>query len=176
MNKQDKDTFDKIDEYFSNLNVEDIAKKIDDGVKNISKEISSSIQESLKNMKLDNSSSQTNHKNESKPYFSNVLHDVPSRVSYVLESIQNADRSSKMSPSFREGYFIALDDIRPLIYEGCDLEIVSKRIKEQIREVRLHSTNYKKSYCDGYVSGCEYVIKAMNRSKQLMMKRIIQEL
>ena len=48
MSKQNKDIFDKIDEYFSTIDSEEIAKKITKGVDDLSKNISDSIEESFK--------------------------------------------------------------------------------------------------------------------------------
>ena len=48
MSKQNKDIFDRIDEYFSTIDSEEIAKKITKGVDDLSKNISDSIEGSFK--------------------------------------------------------------------------------------------------------------------------------
>ena len=56
-----------------------------------------------------------------------------------------------------------------------NLDDLEKRIKAQIKEIKLRSSHYKKAYVNGYINGCEYVQKAIHRSKRFMMDKILNE-
>lgn len=181
MEKQKKDGFDTIDDYFSNINADEIAKKITQGVDKLSQNISSTIEDSMKNSGYNNFSEffegEIRDKKGQKPHFSNLLKDFDSRIDYVKDALNNVDYEIKFRGYFKDGHEQALEDIHTLIdkYEN-DLDMLFKRIKQQIQEVKNHSSSYKKGYIDGYISGCEYVQKAIKTSKNMMMKRIINEL
>lgn len=181
MDKHKKDGFDTIDDYFSSINADEIAKKITKSVDKLSQNITSTIEDSMKNSGYNNFSEffagEIRDKKGQKPHFSNLLKDFDSRIDYVKEAMNNVDYEIKFRGYFKEGHEQALTDIRCLLdkYEN-NLDELFIRIKQQIQEVKNHTSNYKKGYIDGYISGCEYVQKAIQKSKAIMMKRIIHEI
>ena len=162
MNKN-KDIFDRIDEYLSSIDSEEIAKKITKGVDDLSKNISDSIEGSFKK--------------QPKPNFSKFLNEATSRLEYIKEEIRHNTKSEQLVGQSKLGYNQAIHDIQTnLIQYGNDLEVVYKRIQNQIKEVRLRNTQYNRNYINGYINGCEFVQKAIRRSKRVMMDKIINEL
>lgn len=163
MNKQNKDIFDRIDEYFSTIDSEEIAKKITKGVDDLSKNISDSIEGSFKK--------------QPKPNFSKFLNEATSRYEYVKEEIRNNSKSEQLIGQSKLGYIEAIKDIQSyLIQYSNDLDVLNKRIQNQIKEVRLRNTQYNRSYINGYINGCEFVQKTIRKSKRVMMDKIINEL
>ena len=162
-----KDLFDTIDDYFSQINGEEIAQKVSSSVDKLSKNISDTIEDSLKNNGYNNFSEfvegEFRDKKGSKPHFSKFLKEYSSRLEYVKEAISNVEYEIKYRGYFKEGHQEALHDL-------------GKRIKAQIKEIRLRSSHYKKAYVNGYINGCEYVQKAIRRSKRFMMDKILAEI
>lgn len=163
MSKQNKDIFDRIDEYFSTIDSEEIAKKITKGVDDLSKNISDSIEGSFKK--------------QPKPNFSKFLNEATSRYEYVKEEIRHNTKSEQYIGQSKLGYTEAIKDIQSyLIQYTNDLDVLYKRIQNQIKEVRLRNTQYNRNYINGYINGCEFVLKAIRRSKRVMMDKIMNEL
>lgn len=160
--KENKDIFDRIDEYLSEIDGEAIAKKITKGVDDLSKNISDSIGGSF---------------NKSKPNFSKYLNEATSRLEYVKEEIKHNIKSEQLVGQSKLGYNQAIHDIQMNLnqYEN-DLDSLYKRIQNQIKEVRLRNNQYHRAYINGYINGCEFVQKAIRRSKRVMMDKIINEL
>lgn len=181
MNKQNKDLFDMIDDYFSQINGEEIAQKVASGVDKLSKNISDTIEDSLKNNGYNNFSEfvdgEIKDQKGKKPHFSKFLKDYSSRLDYVKDAITNVDYEIKFRGYFKDGHEEALDNIQQLLGQYAhNLDALEKRIKTQVKDIKLHSSNYKKAYINGYIEGCEYAIKAIHRSKKYMMDKIISEL
>ncbi len=181
MSKQNKDLFDTIDEYFSQINAAEIAQKVTEGVDSLSEKISSSIEESLKNNGYNNLNEffegEIKDRKGKKPSYSKFLKDYSSRMDYVKEAMANVDYEIKFRGYFKDGHQQALKDIDELLDRYAnDLDALHGRIKEQIKEIRRHQSQYNSSYTSGYIEGCEYVQKAIQRSKQMMMKKILQEI
>lgn len=175
-----KDLFDTIDDYFSQINGEEIAQKVSSSVNNISKNISETIEDSLKNNGYNNFSEfvdgEFRDKKGSKPHFSKFLKEYSSRLEYVREAISSVEYEIKYRGYFKEGHQEALHDIQLLLDSYTNnLDDLEKRIKAQIKEIKLRSSHYKKAYVNGYINGCEYVQKAIHRSKRLMMDKILNE-
>lgn len=163
MNKQNKDIFDRIDEYFSTIDSEEIARKFTKGVDDLSKNISDSIEGSFKK--------------QPKPNFSKFLNEATSRYEYVKEEIRHNTKSEQYVGQSKLGYTEAIKDIQSyLIQYNNDLDVLYKRIQNQIKEVRLRNTQYNRAYINGYINGCEFVQKAIRRSKRVMMDKIMNEL
>ena len=98
-------------------------------------------------------------------------------MDYVKEAMANVDYEIKFRGYFKDGHQQALKDIDELLDRYAnDLDALHGRIKEQIKEIRRHQSQYNSSYTSGYIEGCEYVQKAILRSKQMMMKKILQEI
>lgn len=175
-----KDLFDTIDDYFSQINGEEIAQKVSSSVNNISKNISETIEDSLKNNGYNNFSEfvdgEFRYKKGSKPHFSKFLKEYSSRLEYVREAISSVEYEIKYRGYFKEGHQEALHDIQLLLDSYTNnLDDLEKRIKAQIKEIKLRSSHYKKAYVNGYINGCEYVQKAIHRSKRFMMDKILNE-
>ncbi|MGN1343624.1 MAG: hypothetical protein ACI4U3_03540 [Traorella sp.] len=178
MNKN-KDIFDTIDEYFFQINSDEISKKISNGVDNISKNISDSIEHSLKNNGYNNFSEfiqgEIQDKKGKQPEFTKYLKDYHSRKEYVLEAIQDVTYEIKYRGYYRDGHQQALQDLKPLVEKySYNLDELNQQIKKQVKEIKSHSTS-KKAYTNGYIDGCEYVQKAISNSQKMMMEKIIQE-
>lgn len=176
-----KDLFDTIDDYFSQINGEEIAQKVSSSVDKLSKNISDTIEDSLKNNGYNNFSEfvegEFRDKKGSKPHFSKFLKEYSSRLEYVKEAISNVEYEIKYRGYFKEGHQEALHDIQLLLDNYTDnLDDLGKRIRAQIKEIRLRSSHYKKAYVNGYINGCEYVQKAIRRSKRFMMDKILAEI
>lgn len=163
MSKQNKDIFEKIDQYFSEIDGKEIAEKITKGVDDLSKNISDSIESSFKK--------------QSKPNFSKFLNEATSRIEYVKDEIRNNSNSEIYFGQTKIGYNEAIHDIQISLNQyGNDLDNLYKRIQNQIKEIRIRNTQYNRNYINGYVNGCEFVLKAIRRSKRVMMDKIINEL
>lgn len=161
--KQNKDIFDMIDECFSQINSEEIAKKISKGVDDLSKNISDSLEKSFKN--------------QEKPNFSKFLNETSSRLEYVKEEIRNNSRSEQYIGQTKQGYNEAIRDIQMILVQSQnDLENLYKRIQNLMKEVKLRSSQYNRSYIKGYINGCEFVQRTIRKSKRVMMDKIINEL
>lgn len=169
MNKPNKDIFDRIDEVLSGIDGEEIARTITEKVDQFSQTISDSIEDSI------------NHKEYSrntKPKFSKYLDSATSRINYVLDIIQKQDISNTTyTPSYKEGYDEALRDIKNVLNDHAnDLDVLDRRIQAQVKEIKLRTSQYKKSYVNGYIQGCELIQKAIKRSKRYMMDKILSEM
>lgn len=181
MSKQNKDLFDTIDDYFSQINGEEIAQKVTSGVDKLSKNIADTIEDSLKNSGYNNFSEfidgEFRDQKGKKPAFSKFLKEYSSRLEYVRDAITNVDYEIKFRGYFKEGHEEALHDIQLLLNQySNNLDALELRIKAQIKEIKLRKSNYKQAYVNGYISGCEYVQKAIHRSKRFMMDKVLSEM
>ena len=179
MNKN-KDIFDTIDEYFSQINGEEISKKINEGVDNLSKNIADSIEQSLKNNGYNNFSEfvqgEIKDLKGKKPEFSKFLKDYSSRVDYVKEAIRHVDYEIKYRGYYQEGHQQAIKDIDPLVDKyAYNLDELNQQIRKQIKEIKARNSSTRKAYTNGYLGGCEYIQKAITKSKRIMMEKIINE-
>ena len=180
MNKNNKDIFDTIDEYFSQINHDEIAKKISEGVESITKNISVTIEDSLKSNGYNNWNEfvqgEIKDQKGKKPTPKKFFNEYTSRKEYVLEAIKSVDYEIKYRGYYKEGHLQALTDIYPLVEKYASiLDELRKQIIKQIKEIKSNS-NTKKAYYNGYIGGCEYVIKAIMKSQQVMMDQIIKEM
>lgn len=166
MNKQDKDIFDIFDEFISEFNGEELAKNISKGVEHLSENISDSIEESLNKRA----------KTTTNPKFSHYLSST-SRVEVVQEAIFNPEiYKNQFVGNYKVGYEESIKDIQNHFNQySNDLDLFYKHIKGQIKQIQDHASNYKKSYVNGYIHGCEYVLKAILSSKKMMMDKILNE-
>lgn len=162
MSEPKKDLFDTIDDYFSQINANEIADKINKSMDSFSKNISDTVHASI-------------NKQNKNPQFSRFLKDYSSRFDYVKDALTACDiPRGKGSPV---GYQQALDDIQNLADNyRHDLDACAKRVHQLIKEIKLHASQYKKSYVDGYIHGCEYALRIIKRSSGLMMEKIINEI
>ena len=180
MNKN-KDIFDTIDEYFSKINGDEITKKINKGVNNFSKTISETFEDSLKNNGYNNFNEfidgEIKDQKGKKPEFNKYLKKYSSRIEYVKEAIHQVDYGIKYRGYYQDGHIQALKDIEPLLDQySYNLDELATQIRKQSAEIKKRHSDYKKAYITGYIDGLEYVYKAINKSKQILMERILQEL
>lgn len=178
---QEKDIFDTIDDYFSNINGDEIAKKITKTVNDFSDNLASSIEDSMKNSGYDSFGEfvegEIKDNKGKKPQFTNMMKEYTSRYDYVKDALNNVNYEIKYRGYFKEGHMQALNDVSSLLTTySKDLDALFHKIKEQIQEIRIHKSQYKKAYYDGYIAGCEYAQKAIKRSKQVMMKKVLDEI
>ena len=180
MNKN-KDIFDTIDEYFSQINNEELTKKINKSVHHFSKTISETFEDSLKNSGYNNFNEfidgEIKDQKAKKPTFNRMLKKYSSRREYINEAIHQVNYGIKYRGYYQDGHIQALKDIEPLLDEyAYDLDVLAQQIKKQSKEIKDKYRDYKKAYITGYIDGLEYVYKAIQKSKEIMMERILHEI
>ena len=176
MNKN-KDIFDTIDEYFNQINSDELSKRINKGVNSFQK----TIEESLKNNGYNNFNEfidgEIKDYKGKKPSFNKHIKRYSSRMEFVKEAIHQVNYGLKYRGYYQDGHKQALSDIDKCLSQySYNLDELADQIKVQIKEIRIQYKDYKKAYITGYIDGLEYIQKAIIKSKDLMMERIINEI
>ncbi|MCR4856122.1 MAG: hypothetical protein K5908_08115 [Erysipelotrichaceae bacterium] len=87
--------------------------------------------------------------------------------------IENVSYGTKNVNAYVEGHKDALEKYYGDAYQNSkDLYVIEARVNDELNKYNSHSALYDKGYYDGLA----YVLKALKRSKELLMQRISAEM
>ena len=176
MNKN-KDIFDTIDEYFTKINSDELAKKINIKANSFSKTINDSLKNNGYNNFNEFVTGEIKDKKAEKPKFKTSIKRYSSRMEVIKEALHQVNYGIKYRGYYQDGHKQALSDIENLLSDySYNLDELAEQIKTQTKEMSIQYKNNKKAYIVGYIDGLEYVEKAIIKSKAIMMERVINEL
>ena len=176
-----KDFFDSIDDFFTQLNEKEVSEKIHKGVNTLNK-MPDKVNDALKNKGYDNikeflQGEFTDKKTQRPTVRPKRLRNFPSRTAFVEDALTNVQYEIKYRGYYKEGHQQALSYVKSLLPQYTyDLDRLGKRLKLEIKEIRQTHHKGKDAYTNGYLNGCEFVLKAIHQSKIVLMRQILTEM
>ncbi|MBR5341413.1 MAG: hypothetical protein IK151_05755 [Erysipelotrichaceae bacterium] len=105
----------------------------------------------------------------SKPIIPNSIGDWTTRFEAFRGIIEHVSYGTSNVNAYVEGHKDALEKYYRDAYNNSkDLYVIEARVNDEINRYNSHAQLYEKGYYDGLV----YVLKALKRSKELLMAKI----
>lgn len=177
MSQNEKDIFDSIDSFFSDLNLNELGKKVQKNAESLSKEINESLKQNGYDNVKEFIAGEILDKKGQKPHLPPQIKDIQSRVEFTREALTQIDYDLKYRGYFKEGHQEAIQQGLQLIstYQN-DLDFCAHHIQDQLNELKHHRSTQKDAYRNGYIQGCQFILKTIRESKKRMMKKILNEM
>lgn len=182
MKKNKKDAFESLDDLFASIDTKSIVNSVVSGIDTVSKNIASSIDNSLKENGYDSVSEffegEIRDRKGRQPGMRRTRKICNSRKEYIENSLRNVDYDISFRGYYKQGHEEAMNNCLTLLtgFQN-DYDGLAKRLQQEKREAmtELRRRNNKDAFTRGYIAGVDYAIKLISQSKTMMMQKIIQE-
>ena len=109
----------------------------------------------------------------SRPRIPDQIGQYQTRFECFKGIVENVSYGTKNVNAYVEGHRDALEKYYSDAYKNMkDLYVIEARVNDELNRFSSHSGLYEKGYYDGLA----YVLKALKRSKELLMSRINSEI